>query len=89
VLKAGAVDHLQRLRREPGRDLMVWGTISLAQSLLIAGLVDEIQLRVIPTMVGHGRTLLAEDTGRQDLTLLEAKPYASGIVSLSYAVTRS
>jgi dihydrofolate reductase len=68
---------------------MVWGTISLAQSLLIAGLVDEIQLRVIPTMLGHGRTLLAEDTGRQDLTLLEAKPYASGIVSLSYAVTRS
>jgi dihydrofolate reductase len=68
---------------------MVWGSISLAQSLLQAGLVDEIQLRVIPTMVGHGRTLLAEDTGRQDLTLLEAKPYASGIVSLSYAVTRS
>ena len=89
VLKGSAVDHLQQLRREPGRDLMVWGSISLAQSLLKAGLVDEIQLRVIPTMVGHGRTLLTEDTGRQDLTLLEAKPYASGIVSLSYAVTRS
>jgi dihydrofolate reductase len=89
VLKGGAVEHVQRLRREPGRGLMVWGSISLAQSLLKAGLVDEIQLRVIPTMVGHGRTLLAEDTGRQDLTLLEAKPYASGIVSLSYAVTRS
>jgi dihydrofolate reductase len=89
VLKGSAVDHLQQLRREPGRDLMVWGSISLAQSLLKAGLVDEIQLCVIPTMVGHGRTLLAEGTGRQDLTLLEAKPYASGIVSLSYAVTRS
>ena len=57
VLKGSAVDHLQQLRREPGRDLMVWGSISLAQSLLKAGLVDEIQLRVIPTMVGHGRTL--------------------------------
>ena len=57
--------------------------------MLQAGLVDEIQLRVIPTMVGNGRTLLTNDTGRQDLTLLEAKPYASGIVSLRYAVTRS
>jgi dihydrofolate reductase len=56
--------------------------------VLKAGLVDEIQLRVIPIMVGHSRTLLTQDTGRQDLTLLEAKPYASGIVSLSYAVTR-
>jgi dihydrofolate reductase len=89
VRKGSAVDHLQQLRREPGRDLMVWGSISLAQSLLKDGLVDEIQLRVIPIMVGHSRTLLTQDTGRQDLTLLEAKPYASGIVSLSYAVTRS
>lgn len=89
VRKGSAVDHVRQLRREPGRDLMVWGSISLAQSLLKAGLVDEIQLRMIPTMVGHGRTLLSEDTGRQDLTLLEAKPYASGIVSLRYGVTRS
>jgi dihydrofolate reductase len=89
VLKGGAVDHVRQLRRESGRGVMVWGSISLAQSLLKAGLVDEIQLRLIPTMVGDGRTLLTEDTGRQDLTLLEAKPYASGIVSLRYAVTRS
>jgi dihydrofolate reductase len=89
VRKGSAVDHVQRLRREPGRDVMVWGSISLAQSLLEAGMVDEIQLRVIPTMVGHGRTLLTEHSGRQDLTLLEAKPYASGIVSLRYAVTRA
>jgi dihydrofolate reductase len=86
VLQGSAVGHVRRLRREPGRDMMVWGSISLARSLLGAGLVDEIQLRVIPTMVGHGRTLLTEDTGRLDLTLLEAKPYASGIVSLRYAV---
>jgi dihydrofolate reductase len=89
VLKGSVVDHVQQLRDEPGRAIMVWGSISLAQSLLKAGLVDEIQLRVVPIMVGHGRTLLTEDTGRQDLTLLEAKPYAPGIVSLRYAVTRS
>jgi dihydrofolate reductase len=88
VRKGGAVDHVQQLRREPGRDVMVWGSISLAQSLLEAGMVDELQLRVIPTMVGHGRTLLTEDSARQDLTLLEAKPYTSGIVSLRYGVTR-
>jgi dihydrofolate reductase len=87
VRKGSAVDHVRQLRREPGRDVVVWGSISLAQSLLEAGMVDEIQLRVIPIMVGHGRTLLTEHSGRQDLTLLEAKPYASGIVSLRYAVT--
>jgi dihydrofolate reductase len=89
VRKGSAVDHVRQLRHEPGRDVVVWGSISVAQSLLEAGMVDEIQLRVIPIMVGHGRTLLTEHSGRQDLTLLEAKPYASGIVSLRYAVTRA
>ncbi len=40
-------------------------------------------------ILGSGRSLIAEDIGRRDLTLLEAKSYASGIVSLRYAVTRS
>lgn len=89
VRNGSAVDHVHQLRREPGRDVMVWGSISLVQSLLEAGMVDEIQLRVVPIVLGRGRSLITEDIGKRDLVLLEAKPYASGIVSLRYAVTRS
>lgn len=66
-----------------------WGSISLAQSLLGAGLVDEIQLHVVPAVLGRGRNLITEDIGRRNLALLEAKSYACGIVSLRYAVTSS
>lgn len=89
VRNGSAVDHVHQLRRERGRDVMVWGSISLVQSLLEAGMVDEIQLRVVPIVLGRGRSLITEDIGKRDLVLLEAKPYASGIVSLRYAVTRS
>ncbi|MDQ3989783.1 MAG: dihydrofolate reductase family protein [Actinomycetota bacterium] len=89
VLNSSAVDHVRRLRREPGENIMIWPSISLAQSLLGAGLVDEIQLRVVPLVLGSGRSLVTADTGGCNLDLLEAKPYTSGMVSLRYAVARS
>lgn len=64
---------------------MVWGSLSLAQSLLAADLVDEVQLRVCPIPLGAGRRLFTEATTGVDLHLFEATPYASGIVSLRYA----
>ncbi|MQA81033.1 MAG: reductase [Streptosporangiales bacterium] len=84
VLEGDAVDHVRRLREEPGGTLMVWGSITLARALLAAGLVDELQLRVVPITLGGGMSLLGADVGRHDLTLVEAKPYRSGIASLRY-----
>jgi len=86
VVSGTVVDHVNELRREPGGDVIVWGSISLAQSLLGAGLVDEIQLRVVPIAIGRGRSLFAD---KHDLTLIEAKAYESGIVSLRYAAAGS
>lgn len=86
VLAGDAVDHVRRLREEPGGTLMVWGSITLARSLLAAGLVDELQLRVVPITLGGGVSLLGAGAGagRHDLTLVEAKPYRSGVASLRY-----
>jgi dihydrofolate reductase len=89
VVNGSAVDFVNQLRREPGGDLIVWGSVSLVQSLLGAGLVDEIQLRVIPSAIGRGRSLFGGEADRRDLTLLEAKAYTSGIVSLRYEVVGS
>lgn len=84
VLEGDAVDHVRRLREEPGGTLMVWGSITLARALLAAGLVDELQLRVVPITLGGGMSLLGAGVGRHDLALVEAKPYGSGITSLRY-----
>jgi dihydrofolate reductase len=84
VVGGPAADTVSERKRRPGGDLMVWGSLSLAQTLLGAGLVDEIQLRVIPVAIGRGRPLFPQDVGTLGLNLLEAKPYRSGIVSLRY-----
>lgn len=84
LVRGDATDEISALKRQPGEDIMVWGSLSLAQSLIRAGLVDEIQLRVCPIVLGKGRRLFADDMDSYGLELLEAKPYQSGIVSLIY-----
>ncbi|CAM5739327.1 hypothetical protein SMICM304S_00643 [Streptomyces microflavus] len=45
------------LKRQPGRDLQIHGSARLAQTLLAAGLVDELRLAIAPVVVGEGRRL--------------------------------
>lgn len=85
VVSGPAEAHVAALTSGRAGDLLVWGSISLAQSLLRAGLVDELQLRVLPIVLGGGRSLTG-DLDTRTLELLEAKPYRSGIVSLRYGV---
>ena len=46
------------LRNQPGADIGVHASISVAQALLAAGVVDELRLVIAPTIVGSGRRLL-------------------------------
>jgi dihydrofolate reductase len=76
------LDDVRALRDRPGH-LGVTGSISVAQQLLAADLVDELRLLVYPVLVGSGAGVLA-DTTRLDLDLVEASPFPSGIVLLRY-----
>jgi dihydrofolate reductase len=64
----------------------VHGSITLAQSLLEAGLVDELQLVVGPGMGFAGRRLFASVDQDRRLELLSASPTPSGSVLLAYRV---
>ena len=52
------VEFVRDLRNQPGADIGVHASISVAQALLAAGVVDELRLVIAPTIVGSGRRLL-------------------------------
>jgi catechol 2,3-dioxygenase-like lactoylglutathione lyase family enzyme len=58
VIDGGLVEFVRDLKRQPGGDVGVHGSISVAQALLAAGVVDEIRLVFAPAIVGSGRRLL-------------------------------
>lgn len=82
---AGPVEDLVRdLKARPGRDIGVHGSIQLAQSLLAAGLVDEMRLVVGPGYGFGGRRLFPNIDDIHHLELLKATPTPSGSVLLTY-----
>jgi dihydrofolate reductase len=52
------VEFVRELRNQPGADIGVHASISVAQALLAAGVVDELRLVIAPTILGSGRRLL-------------------------------
>lgn len=73
------------LKESAGKDLVVWGSLDLAGSLVGDGLVDELQLWLLPVVLGDGRRLFSEGVDSFGLDLLEARPSGRGAVLLRYA----
>jgi dihydrofolate reductase len=79
-------DVVHDLKDQPGGDIGVHGSIQLAQSLLVAGLVDELRLVVGPAFGFTGRRLFANANDIRRLELLSAAPTPSGSLLLAYRV---
>ena len=58
VIDGGLVDFVRDLKEQPGGDIGVHASISVARALLAAGVVDELRLVIAPTIVGRGIRLL-------------------------------
>lgn len=82
------LDAVRALKAEDGKDIILWGSISLFHSLLAAGLVDEIELRVCPLLLGAGRSVFPGDGSTLSLELIEARPWAETGVLQRYRPVR-
>ncbi len=84
VLREVTADDVAALKGEPGKDIVIYGSASVVQTLTALGLIDEYQLLVHPLVLGGGTRLFKDGGGRADLKLLHAKPFDSGVVLLTY-----
>ena len=76
---------IETMKRQPGKDLIIFGSGSIVSQLTQYGLIDEYQFVVCPILLGSGQPLLSGVSKRLRLDLLEAKPLPSGDVMLRYA----
>ncbi len=75
-----------KLRASPGKDIWLFGGGLLFRSLLEAGLVDTVEVALMPVMIGAGVPLLPGGAIQSKLKLTGHRIYGSGIVSLEYSV---
>ncbi|WP_204005840.1 dihydrofolate reductase family protein [Virgisporangium aurantiacum] len=76
---------IRKLKAQNGKDLWLWGSLTLMRSLLDAGLVDEVRMMVCPVSRGTGTRVFAD---RRDLKVIEATAFDNGIVLLRYEITK-
>ncbi|HXK17750.1 MAG TPA: dihydrofolate reductase family protein [Polyangiaceae bacterium] len=76
--------RISALKREPGKELLIFGSGSIVSQLSLHGLIDEYRFVVCPVLLGRGKTLLGDLTERVSLKLTETKAFNSGNVMLTY-----
>jgi dihydrofolate reductase len=85
VLRALDPRAIATMKKQPGKDMIVFGSGSIVSQLTQYGLIDEYPFVVCPVLLGSGRPWLSGVSQHTRLELVEAKPYPSGDVLLRYA----
>lgn len=79
-------DSVRRLKHRYRGDIILWGSLTLAGALLQAELVDRVRLRIVPVLIGEGRTATPGLRHPRTLRLREVDAFESGHVTLDYDV---
>jgi dihydrofolate reductase len=88
VVRGDAVTEIRRLKVQDGKHMVLWGSLSLAHSLMAADLIDEYHLQICPTIVGGGRRLFPDRDGYAHLRRVNMRTYDTGVVFLHYEPQR-
>jgi dihydrofolate reductase len=86
LLSGDVWGDISRLKEQPGKDVLMFGSCNFASCLLRAGLIDQLQMRIHPVILGQGRPLFKERGGRHKLNLGKTKMFKSGLVELWYSL---
>jgi dihydrofolate reductase len=83
LVKEHSTEEIKKLKQQPGKNMVIFGSSDLAVALTKEGLIDEYRIIVNPVVLGGGKTLLEGLDERLMLKLVEAKTFSSGTVLLS------
>jgi dihydrofolate reductase len=86
-------DEITRLKKMPGKNIIVYGSGQLTDALIKLEMVDEYQLWLHPVILGKGKPLFKPDTNRDkrrlNCTLLSTESFPSGVILLHYQTIKA
>lgn len=88
LVRDNFVEEMTRLKAQPGKDMIIFGSSDLAVSFMQHGLLDELRVMLNPVVLGAGKTLFKGIQEKQGLKLLKTRMFNSGNVLLYYEPIR-
>ena len=89
TVRSDAVATVEKLKAQDGKDIWLMGGGELFRSLLDAGLVDSIEIGVIPVLLGAGVPVITGPYAKHALKLISSNPLPSGILMLTFEPSTS
>jgi dihydrofolate reductase len=85
LLQGDTAEAVRRLKRQPGKDIVKYGTGSFDRTLIEHGLIDEFHFSIFPVALGTGRRLFeGVSPNLPKLKLTGTKALSNGVVALTY-----
>ena len=84
LIQGNVAEEVSRLKQQPGKDILIFGSGDLVNMLMQHDLIDEYRIMVFPVVVGSGKRLFGDGSDTKVLELVETKTFGSGVVVLTY-----
>ncbi|GCE08234.1 dihydrofolate reductase family protein [Dictyobacter aurantiacus] len=88
VVKDHIPEEIAELKRQPGGDIMIFGSPGLTHSFMQMDLIDDYKLFLNPILIGGGIPLFQDLAAWTKLKLAETKTFQNGVVGLHYQTIR-
>jgi len=87
LISKNVVRKIEQLKKQPGKDLLVFGSSDLVDTLMQYDLIDEYRFLVYPVVLGSGKRLF-KDWSKATFNLVDTKTFDCGVVAMTYLVDR-
>ncbi|PKO13424.1 MAG: deaminase [Chloroflexi bacterium HGW-Chloroflexi-10] len=84
VINGDFIEETKKLKEQNGGDIIVYGGVMFASTLIKNHLVDEIHLLINPVALGSGLPIFADIESKQEMDLVKSKAFDCGIVWIQY-----
>jgi dihydrofolate reductase len=88
LIKDNIAESINKIKRQPGKDIWFLGSPVLAQTFMQLDLIDEYRININPVILGKGKPYFGSLDRQLKLKLLDSKTFRSGVVGLRYEPVR-
>ncbi len=84
LIKEIVAEEVLRMKKQPGKNMVIYGSGSIVSAFMNLGLTDEYHLFVNPIVLGIGKPLFKDLKDTHKLKLVRTKTFSNGVVLLQY-----
>ncbi len=89
VISDQLADNINKIKKQDGKNILIFGSPAASHSLLSQGLIDEFWLFVNPVLIGKGIPLFKDVAEITKLKFIESKTFSCGVIALHYETIRN